>query len=433
MVLGAGHSFIFPTMDKVSRIEVTRSPSSTLWGSYANIGIVHIITKNAEDIKYSDSEIGGFEFSTDYESFSDDRGATLQYGKIFESNASVYASLRIFDGDRDRVSLFAPGARETELLDANYGATYPGIGSRESSIYDYKESYEFYLKGDYEDWSFILNSSELTSHVSFATDVEGTSDGQWSFKKNYLDLRYAPELSETLRFENKFYIDEIWDRFRISSLPTVFEAGYTGVGAESIAYLDVDDFEFLFGVTVDRRELLYELGTGDTFIDDLELNYGGFTQASYLGIYNWRFTVGLRYDYNNLRDEGGNVLPSFAIKHQVNNKWILKYLMNTGFVRPNIDFIPVGEDLESQRGFSHDFQIIYLGENSTVTTTFFVTEIEDIVPTVPEIRADSESASTVSIYGFELEFKYQSNPKYLFYGNYSYNDASFDDTQLQLK
>ena len=47
---GAVNADKFPGLDKVKRVEVINGPGSTMWGSDASLGIIHIITKDGKDI-----------------------------------------------------------------------------------------------------------------------------------------------------------------------------------------------------------------------------------------------------------------------------------------------------------------------------------------------------------------------------------------------
>ena len=56
---GPDDYFIFPLISQVKRVEIVRGPGSTLWGSDAALGIIHIITKDGGDINGLQTTVDG--------------------------------------------------------------------------------------------------------------------------------------------------------------------------------------------------------------------------------------------------------------------------------------------------------------------------------------------------------------------------------------
>lgn len=64
---------LFPLLSNIKRVEIIRGPGSTLWGSDAALGIIHLITKDGKDI-------AGIKTTVDYATEDEYRYANIQYG-----------------------------------------------------------------------------------------------------------------------------------------------------------------------------------------------------------------------------------------------------------------------------------------------------------------------------------------------------------------
>lgn len=82
---------LFPRLSYVKRIEIVRTPSSTLWGSDALAGIINIITYDGEDLDQNGN--GTWQLTTDWEFKNNRRMANALYGADLGRGSDLLLSL----------------------------------------------------------------------------------------------------------------------------------------------------------------------------------------------------------------------------------------------------------------------------------------------------------------------------------------------------
>jgi outer membrane receptor protein involved in Fe transport len=424
--LGAGYMHALPLLEKVERIEVIRGPGSTLWGSNAGLGIIHIITRRAKDFDVNDPEdFGTLKLTGDYEAFHERQVFTLQYGKQF-TEGEVMLTVSGMDSEADWTDSYKPGSYDIERQDALYHAKYGGL-SRSMSLWDYQPSWDVYLNARYEDLTLLMRYSELTTLAPFRTDHERTYEDGQKQTSNFIELRYTPQLNEITSLELRTFYNWIYYEVHNSSGPqrVINRRGFRGGGAEAILRLDTDDHSLLGGVFAERNRQIDTKSPGDNAFNDTEVNTAIFSEYTWRGLENWWFTLGGRLDHNNLRDEGDVFLPRLAAGHKISEDWNIKYTYNTGFIRPTMRTIIDSPDVSSQETESHDLQLLYSREDFSASLTLFISKISDLIVFFPEPIGSHRNASDVDMYGLEFEFKYQIQEDLQIYGNYAYAESEY--------
>lgn len=431
---GMGHAHIYPTLDKVKRIEIIRGPGSTLWGSSANMGIIHIITKNGSDIDYQDQKHGALDATLDYDFEQQRQVASLQYGKVHD-RGEVMVSLTGFKSDANHADIYKPTNNGIQFLNA---ALEPGWTSSSYSIWDHEPSHELYIKGSYDDFSFYLRDSAMQSAFPWYTPPEGDGSSFWTTKKRYADARYETEIGTDSELQVRLFYDEFTEIRDDDYSPVQaakrgenqreFEYLENVIGTELIVQSVLGDHRLLFGLYADQRGLKKNVisdgvkVTSSNLFDVNEQNRALFVENTYSGLDDWVFTAGVRFDDNNLRDDTTATLPRFSAVHMLSDNITLKYAYNTGYVRPVMN--RHGVDLKSQQSYSHDLQALFRTADWHGSITLYKSEVDDLIVFK---GGNWINSSAIQMSGVELEGQYNLNDELALYGNYAYADSKFKE------
>ena len=162
----------FPVdVDLIDRVEVTRGPSSSVYGAGAFVAVVNVITKRGRDLDST-------EVSTEAGSLDSYKGR-VSYGKRFDNGLETLLSGTFYDSEgHDR--LFYP--------EFNSPATNNGIAQNA----DGDQAYSIFADIIYKDFNIHVVDGSRTKHIptaSFGT-VFNDPRNQTTDARSYVDVQY---------------------------------------------------------------------------------------------------------------------------------------------------------------------------------------------------------------------------------------------------
>ncbi|MEJ2426439.1 MAG: TonB-dependent receptor, partial [Candidatus Thiodiazotropha sp.] len=284
---------LFPRLSDVKRIEVVRSPSSTLWGSDASAGIIHIITYNGKDLD-PDGD-GRWRITGDVEFKNNRRMANVLYGADLGDTSDLMVSLNYSQSDGEWLPAYH--------ADVDGYVLWPVArpwDSRWNLSGIYGPSHEFYLKYRKHDFTLLARHSRTEPSRFQLSDKATNTIAAWPRTHWSTDLRYAPRLSDVMKLETSLFYD-----YR-AGIPLEFETGEERLkdicksyGASAIATHTLADNRLKVGI--EYQFLDYTSGSalwGQYTGPRSEDVWGVFLEENCLGLDNWIFTAGIRYDYH---------------------------------------------------------------------------------------------------------------------------------------
>ncbi len=443
-----------PGLDRVARIEIIRGPGSTLWGSNAGMGIIHIITWNGSELDNGENPFGTLFTSMDYE--FDHQRPVLQsnYGKRLD-HGGLLLSGNFFNSNAAWTPSYVPGATDSTLQT-----------DRIMNMWDFEDSYDFYGKLNWKGWGLKAGSLRQRAFNPLWTSVDGTNTTWWTTERQWFELGNEWEFAPAWSLQSRLYYDDFtWDRRRERQAHFFSimrdQLGAQGWGAEAILHYHNDEHHLLFGLSADEKKLSTESkrtvrknGSERIVIDwpaFTDYNRALFFEETYRGIENWVFTTGLRFDQNKPRDTKTAFLPRLAVAHTITDDWTIKYAYNTGNIRPSAQqarggITPVpntvpqsyrkGAD-KSQKIQSHDLQIFYSRDRTQANITLFYQRFSDLiqwsgfgpvsVDGFDNVTLNETNMGDMVTRGVELEAETLLVDDLRLYGNYAFADAKYQD------
>ena len=424
---GANHFYLNMPIENIERIEIIRGPASALYGSFAHIGVINIITK-ASTKNSSTSFLRAS--SNNYNNIGFTQHANTQNVKIgltgsFQNNANSreyqnYSLLpdKTFKSYEDFTSL-ALGVNITLFNDFHFISKY--LQHRTQNYFGYGT------------WPIVQDPKNLT-HTSFINELSYTP-------------QISKELSLNLKVGHKHYsmigesrlipysiqglpYDLIGEgEYREKSFYGDFSLNYT-VDENSIivgtylAYTDADGTSYNTNNPFVSEDTTIPLEGGGLQDDMSRTQYALYISDIYNLASNWSTNIGLRYDYYNDADD--SLSPKLALLYTQDEKQNYKLMYQRSFRAPsfvelygtNAPFIG-DKNLKSETidtiEFAYRFEDSF---DSWFNINFFYSDMQNFVTrnTSLELINGEDSLS----YGSELEFKYPLFDTTSIQANYSY-------------
>ena len=445
-----------PDLDMVDHIEVVKGPGSTLYGSDASYGIINIFTKTG-------AQIGGMKPSMSY-STNDDKSVfnflyggksdgtdymlSLTYGKSkgFSDNPASQGFNTIYLWGSVNPNPWYGGGPLSE--GTRLGALAPNIEMYSKVKTDSGLTFKAraaYSRFDYLWQTDYTNQRESVVFKHFYTEVEKenkfSDDVTLTTKVNMHGLDYERGL-----------VDSVINPANNVSLETKTEMG---VSLESILNWNLGIHRIVGGVKYAGIQTgpstlgEFTVGTGATVIPGGNLHTPGnfvYNTGSYLddtsGIYGedsiglGKLTLvgGVSYEYNDLRDKSGQLMPRAAAVYEFTDALSAKYCYNTGFNRPGVDLVlsqTYGHVTQSEKIEEQDFQINYKTDKTRASVNAFHTMLfnfinwEDFTKgnTIPSgLVGDFNTGDEVSD-GVEFDLHHNFTRTLAGYVNYTYEYA----------
>ncbi|MBN1823464.1 MAG: TonB-dependent receptor [Endomicrobiales bacterium] len=188
---GASGNHIIPvTLENVKRIEIARGPASILWGTEALVGIINIVTKDAEDQK-------GLSVKATAGSYGAARG-WVGYGKTFSDDEQMTLNFKYGKSDGQYAASGYENGRWPKDAEIVREGFLPG--------------YEFYSK-------YALGPVRLSfrkMHSIIKTTRNSYKDEKFEYVSNEFMVKYDKELSDTVSLQFAGW----WDQHGQFTMPS---------------------------------------------------------------------------------------------------------------------------------------------------------------------------------------------------------------------
>lgn len=420
-------------VEHIKRIEIIRGPGSAIYGGYAELSVINILTKSTDDLD-------GFKFSANYghmkKTFAR-RGAHLSFGK---ESKDLKIVLQTSLNQANRSDKFF-----TDFDGNSFDMTY---NSRLNN---------FFLNTSlgYKNFSgrFIVDEYFLTNKDQFFVNLPDNIEAVPTYFSSYFaELKYEYEISGS--FGNMKLIPKFnFKRQRPWAIPDQWVYKWIPDSLYGVNYFLYDLYTEKY---LENFTFIYDPNDNMNFVGGLEAyqEYGyannrnsyfvkgnaqsvKYNNIAFFGQGLWvnpivNITVGARYE--NHESFGSSFVPRIAF-NKIFDKLHLKALYSFAFRAPgikNIDGNPTN-DLKPEKTNVLEVELGYqLTENIFLTANAFQIQIKDPIiyfvdTTYGEGYRNFDKTGTM---GFEVEFLYREtfgsfNLNYSYYKNNKNNVSDY--------
>ncbi len=403
-------------VSNIKRIEIIRGPGSSIYGGFAELGVINVITKTGEDLN-------GISVFADYGQMG---------GGPSHTNTTVSVGKKINDFEFALHGFYSQASRsDREYTDA-YGSAYDMENQSElNSVF-------MNVAAGYKGLSarFIYDDYVTTTRDWFDEIV--AKDYEITYKTFFGELKYDWKISDKLTLTPKYNLMH----------NTPWSSMDKGVEGDEIFYTDetqaIRNRINLTG-SFDLNEKVNIIAGGEYYMDNAKQNkdgkfWNGKQKIDYSnlsgfvqGIINTdlvNVTLGGRLDKHS--EYGAAFSPRIGLT-KVLNKLHFKLLYNQAFRSPVIDEIDLNflldpnntkPDLEPEKAKVIEFEAGYaLTEEMWLNANVFYISVDNtIVYSYGENGEGYDNQGVSGSKGFELEYRLRKNWGYAIL-NYSYYSA----------
>ena len=310
--------------DQIKRIEIIRGPGSSIYGGFAEYGVINIITKDGEDLN-------GVQVNGTYGQLSD------TYGR---RNVNVAAGTKIKDFVLSVSGTLGQGQRSnhnyTDFDGNSYNmksnsqlnTTNVNVGIRYKEL-SFRGIYDQYNNTIRDGYGAVLSKAYPNNFTNYLAELKYN----WKISNKIVltpKLNYKNQAPWNLK-DSIATADSLYSGY--NKIAQRFRAGLT-MSYDITKKINLNaGGEFFYDKAVNK------LDDGDYFSNGTYninySNYAGFVQA----LFRYRianFTVGARYDHNNAY--GSAFVPRLGITKKI-NRFNFKVLYSNSFRAPGIENI----------------------------------------------------------------------------------------------
>lgn len=380
----------FP-IDQIMRIEVIRGPGSSIYGGYAELGVINIITRTGQDIQ-------GAELSSMFSLMNDVPGSyfvnlnigqkrgDFEYSVLGQFGVSHHSYKETFEDFYGGDVLIHGENAFNESQWINVGLSYKNLSARfiydgynvtASTLFDdvTLEPYNVAFKGFFSEikYKFDINDKmSLTPQFNFKQQTPWFSDDEYGDELDFLTNKHNIGLH--------YYAD-------------IFESLNLIAGVEY--YEETAKDRLSSGILLDELDKLS--------FNNISLYLQGFYRQKFFNI-----VAGGRYDIHEAF--GGAFAPRIGLTKSF-NKFHYKALYSHAFRSPGIMNISLEPDISPETTIVYELEAGY----KTTTNTLISLNIFDITIKNPIIyfyddNADAEgyfNGTKTGTTGAEINFRYQ--------------------------
>jgi outer membrane receptor for ferrienterochelin and colicin len=470
---GGGEYYLLPALDKVKQIEIVRGPGSTLWGSDAALAIINIITKDGKDVN-------GFQTSVAYASATQQKTFNALYGKSVgpDTDALVSFTLTHEYGYPRKADGTNPDVHPYDYLSKGYYNSWGGTSGRQTGpFFAMGDSWEVYAKEKIQNLTISAMMTNIVGPDLWQLSGDHKKMFSTSDRKTFIDAKHTLEINDSTSLETRAYADfqvvnphkynpQLGDN-QIDSFEDN-QSKTQGGGLDEMLIKKFQDFDTVkvglhyVQTTIDPIFSYYNLTTtagtvtGKVIPRNNDREMAGFIENEWKIIDKLAFIAGVRVDNDTLRDRTTSYLPRAALIYDMTERWTLKYMFNTGNVRPPVldsylGGTPPSYDLtshvtwynigakNSERILDNEIQALYKQENIDFSATVYQMQLNNYFNyvgayltndgtetgkiTSPDgllYRLTTVNANTITSKGIELDTRSKLTEKASWYANYAY-------------
>ena len=398
-------------VSQIKRVEILRGPGSCIYGGFAELSVINIITKKSDDIN-------GASANVTYGQMPDAMGranGTVSVGKFFKGGDF---SLKMFGStanrsDRDYTATTENGDYDFTMKNSGIPDAFSNLDLMRLNAGNVNASISYNnLSGRFM-YDYYQTEIYATSFDSVNSTLIG-SVAPDKFKSYFGELRYDWQVTDKLSITPKvnYKGQSAWETFDPIWIYDVFVSRYTGSVVANYDYSD--NINVLGGFEGYIDDAVQTVSSYDTFPNGKQEiaydNMAAFAQGLFKTKYI-NFILGGRADYHNAY--GWAFSPRLGITGII-DKFHYKAVLSQAFRAPGIENIRVakmglGLDIKPEKTTDFEGEVGYkIGDNMIVTANIFDISIKDPIIYFADNATGAEGyenyAKTGSS-GFELEYR----------------------------
>jgi iron complex outermembrane receptor protein len=394
-------------VDLIDRVEITRGPGSSLYGTNAFLGVINVITKRGRDLQAT--EVAGSYGS------QDTKEGRLSYGNRLENGFEMLLSGTGFETDGD---------------DHLY---YPGLGVARDM--DSENSDSLFAKLGYQD--FTLQAAYSSRDKQFPTGAWGTlfNDPRNKTKDElyFLNLTYDHTFGNQMEFrgdlnyqEYDYDGDYVFDYNEPFPPPDVVvnkdwsDAEWWGAEGQ-LTMNQFDRHKLIVGAEY-RDNRKQDQGNYDiygVYLDDHRdsSSYGVYVQDEIALRDDLTLYAGLRYD--DYETFGSTTNPRLSLVYRLKPETTVKLLYGTAFRAPTAyeyyyhdDFFTTKPPTDLDPEEIETYELVleqFIGSNLRAVATLYYYEIDDLIELVTDpvdgLLVFDNASETIEAKGLEMELE----------------------------
>lgn len=340
-IVFAGHYFV----DQIERIEIIRGPGSALYGGYAELSVINIITKNSDD--------QGVSFSGFYGQMTESagrKGLTGSFSKnIKDLNIDVSAGIgdgilsdKLFS-EFDSVKYPMNEYYKRNAWNVNLGADYKGL--KVKVIADNFSESSSYLRYDSVPriTDFITYLGEISYDIVPGEKLKVTPKFRYSYFESF-------RTNEQIDFDSLKYYNKPTSIYRGDVLATYKLNQSMNINA------GVDYFYVKSIIPEDAP-----IDNPQSYFNDSSKSMTFYTLAAFGEVHHSNplvnVTVGARFEQNGIY--GNAFVPRIALTKKI-KKINLKMILNKSFRAPTIENMNSNREIKPETTFSGELEVGYL-------------------------------------------------------------------------
>lgn len=394
------------SMDQIDHIEIIRGPGSALYGGFAELAVIKIITKVG-------SELEGLEASY---------ASGYMQGDYARQNMQLSAGKHVTDDFYFGASGFLGYANRSDLITTDFSGTTYDLSDNASL-----DPIDLNLRARYRDLTLSFMYDDYRTTDRYPNDVVAPNQYGVIFTSYLFRAIYAAHLTEALRIEPelRYKSQKPWHNAPppAPTLVTPYEARADRYNAILRGvYEPNSQFSGMLGIEMDYDVADYSSTTPLTFSGGAKsvdyYNYTAFGEASVrTNVAN--VTAGIRLEDHD--QFGSSLVPRLGLT-KVFGDFHAKLLYNRAFRAPGIENIHGGVGVKPERTETYEIEMGYrFTENTLLTANVFDTHISRPIIFVFDTATNQDTyvnQPEVGTRGFEIEYR---NKYAIGYANLTYS------------
>jgi outer membrane cobalamin receptor len=379
----------------IQRVEIIRGPGSSIYGGYAELAVINVITRDSKNLSGAAADVYYGEMAHDFGRFT----ASASYGDEVKQVPGLGFTLQTFYGR---------GNRSDQTYTDYSGNSYPMAGN--SAMQSFMLNFGAHFK-DLQ-LRFIYDDYRVNTRDN-AGPVEAAAAEQ-RFESYLVDARYDAHLGKSVVLTPRlsYKRQTPWQVADVSSPLFYNKSADRLTGSLTLSWDIIKQLNLLAGMDAfwDHARLndTTLVGYQTTFNGNRNVNYGN--TAAYLQLIWKNFianvTVGARYEYHSLF--GSSFVPRVGLTKVV-GRWNFKVLYSQAFRAPGIENLNINPTLQPERTNIVEAEAgVQLNDHHSITVNGYWIRIDQpiIYDIDPNTGVESYlNATSTGTAGVEAEYR----------------------------